>query len=239
MAKWTYFIHSSSQAAVKIGKSDDPKKRLSGMQTSNPGVLQLIGALEGDCEAAWHRRFADLLIRGEWYQATPDLMSAIHERLAAEEQRLIAKQRGPDRVQALNRLTTRRIKSKLRMVTSFPGYETWEFPVHFLRTYHKDKFIELCECAGHPAPTMDVRGCQHIRGDEAVSWLLDVLTAREELEDQRKKNAHRAANSVGVDGRGALSSAGQERSAAFGGNPKSPTGASQDGNSSSTPRTGA
>jgi hypothetical protein len=76
-----YFI--SDGGHIKIGHSGNVYKRLKSLQTASPRELRVVGILRSDdratVEQQWHRRFAHLMTRGEWFQATPELISAIDQ----------------------------------------------------------------------------------------------------------------------------------------------------------------
>ena len=74
-----YFILDRERQAVKIGVSDDPKKRLAGLQTSHVGELELLATTPGEFEREreLHEQFAPLRIRGEWFRATESLMGFV------------------------------------------------------------------------------------------------------------------------------------------------------------------
>lgn len=63
-----YFI--SDGDCVKIGKADDPQKRLSGIQTGNSKPLKLLYTMKGDerLEGFLHELFADYRKVGEWFR---------------------------------------------------------------------------------------------------------------------------------------------------------------------------
>jgi len=69
---YVYMIRSGE--CVKIGKSDDPRKRLDQMQTGNPQELKLIGFWESEdaCkdEQRLHEIFAEGKERGEWFRVS-------------------------------------------------------------------------------------------------------------------------------------------------------------------------
>ncbi|WP_328654216.1 GIY-YIG nuclease family protein [Micromonospora sp. NBC_00330] len=65
---------------VKIGQSDDVRRRLADLQTGNPAHLHLAHAsYEPDAgrrrviEADLHRRFGHLRVNGEWFRWTDEL----------------------------------------------------------------------------------------------------------------------------------------------------------------------
>lgn len=81
-----YFIREGDDGPIKIGRTGarSPEHRLAQCQTGNARRLKLLGFFHGpfDVEAQWHRRFAELRLEGEWFQATPELIVAIREALA-------------------------------------------------------------------------------------------------------------------------------------------------------------
>jgi excisionase family DNA binding protein len=73
-----YFIRCGS--AIKIGyTSNSAEKRLADLQPANPCPLTLLCVVDGSTsdEAALHRTFSHLLIHGEWYAATEELLQFI------------------------------------------------------------------------------------------------------------------------------------------------------------------
>jgi hypothetical protein len=84
--KHLYLIQSGT-GSFKIGRSDNPKKRLSQLQTGNPEPLKLILILEnkGGLELSLHRKLAHGKTKGgeEWfsYDMLPELPSWIYEQL--------------------------------------------------------------------------------------------------------------------------------------------------------------
>lgn len=74
-----YFILNAASSTIKIGYSHDPQKRLANLQTSHHDRLEIIGVIPGGLaeEARLHRQFAGVRLSGEWFRATPELLSAI------------------------------------------------------------------------------------------------------------------------------------------------------------------
>lgn len=64
-----YYIVSESQGAVKIGFTNDLYMRLAGLQTGNPGALEVrwVQNATRDVEAAIHRYLKPFSIGREWY----------------------------------------------------------------------------------------------------------------------------------------------------------------------------
>ncbi len=65
-----YFIKDTVSQAIKIGYSKSPKKRVGGLQTGNPHKLVLLGIVAGTEaeETAFHVRFAQYRMEGEWFK---------------------------------------------------------------------------------------------------------------------------------------------------------------------------
>lgn len=67
-----YFAQDTTSKAIKIGYSKDPKKRRSGLQTASPNPLELLGVVHGglEHERAYHKKFKEERIHGEWFHGT-------------------------------------------------------------------------------------------------------------------------------------------------------------------------
>lgn len=72
----TYFIREAG--VIKIGRSTNPLKRLSALQVSTPAKLVLLGVCD-EPEADVQRRFQELRVHGEWFQATPELLAWVSQ----------------------------------------------------------------------------------------------------------------------------------------------------------------
>ena len=72
-----YFIRH--QGHIKIGKSVDPWKRLSSLQTAHYEPLEMLAIMPGsdDLEAGLHRAFGKYMKRGEWFQENDELLAFI------------------------------------------------------------------------------------------------------------------------------------------------------------------
>lgn len=72
-----YFIQSGN--TVKIGLSASPKERLANMAVGNHADLKLLATATGGMrrERAFHKRFADDHIRGEWFELSPAIKKCI------------------------------------------------------------------------------------------------------------------------------------------------------------------
>jgi hypothetical protein len=64
----TYVYFISDGTAIKIGKSDNPNKRMNSLQIGNPRELSLLGTTPLITEEEVHILFKDLKIRGEWFE---------------------------------------------------------------------------------------------------------------------------------------------------------------------------
>jgi hypothetical protein len=83
--QYVYFIQADENGPIKIGfTSDDPKKRLNQLQTGNPAVLKLLGAIKGTVarEKELHARLAEWRLQGEWFQSHSTVLSTIQEAMA-------------------------------------------------------------------------------------------------------------------------------------------------------------
>lgn len=71
---FVYFIQDTVTGHIKIGKSKNPKARLSQLQTSTVNELKLLHIIEcedmDEIETALHKRFEDKHIRGEWFSVS-------------------------------------------------------------------------------------------------------------------------------------------------------------------------
>lgn len=82
-----YFVQTSDNRFIKIGKANDPSQRLASLQTGSPVRLKLIGAVPGghETEHAVHQRFQALRTYGEWFRASDDLLDYITQSLATQK----------------------------------------------------------------------------------------------------------------------------------------------------------
>ena len=75
-----YFIRAVS-GPVKIGKSKNVGGRFANLQSASPEPLTLIRTIAGGNEAAFHSRFAEYRLHGEWF----DCVGALAEFLGVPE----------------------------------------------------------------------------------------------------------------------------------------------------------
>jgi hypothetical protein len=91
---YVYFIQAfrdKKHKIFKIGKANDPKRRVKELQTGSPVKLKLLGTIK--CKSEWHseqleKRIHDLFYkqrrRGEWFTLGAKDVSRIHELIADE-----------------------------------------------------------------------------------------------------------------------------------------------------------
>lgn len=82
-SKCVYFVLAPKTELVKIGRADDPDKRLKSMQTGSPDVLDLILVLPNTPpfeEYQLHGRFAKYRAHGEWFEYRDELVRFIEEK---------------------------------------------------------------------------------------------------------------------------------------------------------------
>lgn len=78
-----YFIQAREGGLIKIGRSDDPARRLREFQAGCPVDLVLLFA--GRCvdfnidETELHNRFAEYRVRGEWFEPAEPILRCIEE----------------------------------------------------------------------------------------------------------------------------------------------------------------
>jgi DNA-binding transcriptional MerR regulator len=73
-----YFLHDRTTQTIKIGCSWDPEQRMKNLQAGSPSTLVPLRYVPVDngfeVEHLLHQQFSHLRVRGEWFQATPELM---------------------------------------------------------------------------------------------------------------------------------------------------------------------
>ena len=74
-----YFLLNRVRNAVKIGSAVDVPRRLSQLQIGSPDPLELLGTSPGSLqeERELHQHFRCFHIRGEWFEAHPDLLAEL------------------------------------------------------------------------------------------------------------------------------------------------------------------
>lgn len=78
-----YFVLATETRRIKIGVAKDVRSRLHGMQTGSAEPLVLLGTIKTDdpwtFEAELHECWDCIRVRGEWFEAHPDLLKFIWE----------------------------------------------------------------------------------------------------------------------------------------------------------------
>jgi Meiotically up-regulated gene 113 len=77
---FTYFILACEGVRrIKIGTSQNPRNRLRDLSVASAVDLECLKVIRGGpaTEAAWHQRFAESRVRGEWFRVCGTLMDAI------------------------------------------------------------------------------------------------------------------------------------------------------------------
>lgn len=75
---YTYFMWDCYSHLVKIGKSIDPLRRVAELGSSGERKIELLVVLRGGwLEAIYHQHFADLRVKGEWFEPHADLIDEI------------------------------------------------------------------------------------------------------------------------------------------------------------------
>lgn len=74
-----YFVRSYLTGLVKIGTTNNLRRRLSTFRNSHPGRLEVLGTMAGgrEVEQVIHRRFAAQRFDREWFTETPALVEFI------------------------------------------------------------------------------------------------------------------------------------------------------------------
>jgi len=76
-----YFVADANRTKVKIGITNDVKRRLRALQKMSPNALSLLAVIPGGRpkEIELHERFADLRSHGEWFNLSDELQTYIYE----------------------------------------------------------------------------------------------------------------------------------------------------------------
>lgn len=76
---FVYFIGGTDTGDIKIGFSANPSDRRKALQTSSPVRLEILATLPGKIavEGAYHKRFADHRLTGEWFERCPAILAEI------------------------------------------------------------------------------------------------------------------------------------------------------------------
>jgi hypothetical protein len=76
-----YFIQNTDTKHIKIGYSDNIRRRLSELQITSPHELTILTICEGgiEVEKELHDKFNNHYVRGEWFSPSEELISYINE----------------------------------------------------------------------------------------------------------------------------------------------------------------
>jgi len=80
MPSVVYFVQGGDGGPIKIGITEDVRRRLQCMQSDSPLLLRVLGIIPSaglSDETALHRRFAFCHLHGEWHEPHPDLLAFI------------------------------------------------------------------------------------------------------------------------------------------------------------------
>ena len=74
-----YFIQAAENGLIKIGYTDNIKKRMHALKTMSPERLYLMKVIKGaqKQETLLHRRFDHLRSHGEWFRPEQELLDYI------------------------------------------------------------------------------------------------------------------------------------------------------------------
>lgn len=93
-----YFALECRSGSVKIGVTENLKRRLAAIRTNSPHEIVLLAQIPGDerLETYVHDSLSACHIRGEWYRFTPEMFSIIETLRAgapvlSEEEQILAK----------------------------------------------------------------------------------------------------------------------------------------------------
>lgn len=78
---WLYFVLCDTTRRIKIGVANNPMSRFRSIQCGSPTELRIVGLIWGPRtnEKKLHRKFREHRVRGEWFDAAPDLIAYIEE----------------------------------------------------------------------------------------------------------------------------------------------------------------
>lgn len=76
--QFVYFV-GGAEGPIKIGITNDPQKRLAGMQCGNATKLHLLAVTTGGrrSEYLYHLRFREHRVQGEWFVRHPEILAEI------------------------------------------------------------------------------------------------------------------------------------------------------------------
>ncbi len=76
-----YFIQNLYNGNIKIGKSNNPKKRLKSLQTANSNKLSLVATISESyiSENEVHKMFSHFRLTGEWFSYSEQIKDFIEK----------------------------------------------------------------------------------------------------------------------------------------------------------------
>ncbi len=125
MTEYTYFIQDGL-GNIKIGKSNNPEKRLKVLQYSNSSKLILLLTINDISEWDSHIKFTKYYIRGEWFKPAKELLEFIErKKIQLKEQKQTKEENveKPTTEEVFNTTTiqiTKNIKEKLKNIQEYP-----------------------------------------------------------------------------------------------------------------------
>lgn len=77
--RWVYFVWSSEAQAIKIGVTDNVKRRLSQLKNASPFPLTVLKTVRGSeiHERFLHKKFKELRTQREWFKSTHELLEFV------------------------------------------------------------------------------------------------------------------------------------------------------------------
>lgn len=74
-----YFIRAGEDGPIKIGKANNPTRRIFNLQIGHPEKLHLLAVIDGSdsAESDLHAKFSSSWLRGEWFNPSPEILSLI------------------------------------------------------------------------------------------------------------------------------------------------------------------
>lgn len=88
---YIYFVEEVGRQAIKIGRSEDPFRRLGGLGTANPRPLRLLFLIQClstahavSLEQKLHKVYAEYKIHGEWFKRSQELQVFIDKHVTSK-----------------------------------------------------------------------------------------------------------------------------------------------------------
>lgn len=162
-----YFIRNTVSGRVKIGVSDNPRGRLSSLQTGTTDPLEIIAEMPGDerYEQALHTAFGEHRVSGEWF--------AFEGRLAAFVCALPVYERSP-RPPARERREQRKLHPDVIAAARKAGAAFDALVGEVVTRYGIDRFCEAVGAQRHVVIGAIAPGG---RNKFRLEWLLFLLLA--------------------------------------------------------------